>query len=315
MAKMRSPNYPAVSLTEAIQRVRALWTKEKRTAVPADVAAKAIGYSGLSGPSRSTLGALKKYGLVDSDDRTVCVSDLALRILHPANEGEQLQATQQAALLPELFASLHGTYTQASDDALRSYLITKLDFSESGARQVIKTFRETIALAKLDTSEYSPSRNSVGEDRKRVNQPIEYNMVTSKHENAIGQPPNDQQATTHLSLDVKPAKTWRWPLSDEVDAEVKITGGEVRPEYFDALRQYLDIAQGRVAKFQVGDSVEYEDAYTQEIRYGRITNVYGSNFILTSITKEEAGPNPKRFTPKADPRIAAITDGTGVIKN
>jgi hypothetical protein len=315
MAKMRSPNYPAVSLGEAIQRVKALWSKEKRTAVPADVAAKAIGYSGLSGPSRSTLGALKKYGLVDSDDRTVCVSDLALCILHPANDGEQLQATQQSALLPELFASLHAAYAQASDDALRSYLITKLDFSESGARQVIKTFRETISLAKLDNPDHIPSRNDNGEDRTKLNQRIDYKNVKSSHL-SDGMRPEDSRAGYHNQVsDGKPEKTWRWPLSDEVDAEVRITGGEVRPEYFDALRQYLDIAQGRVAKFQVGDNVEYEDAYTQEPRYGRITHVYGNNFILTSITKEEAGQNPKRFTPKADPRIAAITDGTGVIKN
>jgi hypothetical protein len=315
MAKMRSPNYPAVSLTEAIQRVRALWTKEKRTAVPADVAARAIGYSGLSGPSRSTLGAMKKYGLVDSDDKTVCASALALRILHPANEGEQLQATQQAALMPELFASLHGAYAEASDDALRSYLITKLHFSESGARQVIKTFRETISLAKLDKSEYIPPRNGGGEDKFNVSQYVDSRIITSKQGSNHGGNPVDRKLYVPIASDGKPEKTWRWPLSDEVDAEVRITGGEVRPEYFDALRKYLELARGFVTTFQVGDTVEFEDAYTHEIKWGRITQMQGSTALISTITKEEAGPNPKRFTPKADPRIAAITDGTGVIKS
>jgi hypothetical protein len=315
MAKMRSPNYPAVSLTEAIQRVRALWTKEKRTAVPADVAAKAIGYSGLSGPSRSTLGAMKKYGLVDSDDKTVCVSDLALRILHPANEGEQLQATQQAALLPELFASLHGSYAQASDDALRSYLITKLDFSESGARQVIKTFRETISLAKLDNSEYIPPRGGAMEDKSNMNQATDSSRFTSKQGAIPGKTPLMDGVYPNVPPNAKPEKTWRWPLSDEVDAEVRITGGEVRPEYFDALRKYLDLARGFVTTFQVGDTVEFEDAYTHEIKWGRITQMFGGTSLVSTITKEEAGPNPKRFSPKPDARIAAITDGTGIIKN
>src|ERR1700676_1385609 len=107
MSIQRSPNYPALGLRDAIQRVRALWNKEKRTAVPADVAAKAIGYNGLSGPSRTAIAAMKKYGLVDSDDNTVKVSELAVRILVPANMDQELEALREAALKPELFRQLH----------------------------------------------------------------------------------------------------------------------------------------------------------------------------------------------------------------
>ena len=53
--------------------------------------------------------------------------------------------------------------------------------------------------------------------------------------------------------------------------------------------------------FEIGDAVEYEDAYTGELRHGRITSMAGGNVMIRTITEKEAGRNPKRL-PK--PRIA-----------
>lgn len=310
MARMRSPNYPALSLGDSIQRVRSLWGKEKKTAVPADVAAKAIGYGGLSGPSRTAIGAMKKYGLVDSDDRSVRVSDLALNILHPVNEDEQLKAMREAALKPELFAALYDSHAHASDDAIKSYLITRLDFSESGARQVIKTFRDTIALAKLDTTEYIP-RAVAGIGSTIQKQEIE----ELNNEQRPAKLEEIRSAKDKMTNSI-PAQTFSWPLAPNVSAEVKITGDDIKPEHFEAIRKYAELAGSLVTPcFKEGDTVEYVDAYTGETRYGRIEKMFGGDAIINIITKDEAGPNPKRFTPKADPRIAAITNGTGLIKS
>jgi hypothetical protein len=307
MTVFRSPNYPALDLRESYQRTRQLWNKERRTAVPPDVAAKAIGYSGISGPSRSAIAAMKKYGLVDSDGSLVKVSDLAVRLIMSTSDEESLPILRELALKPELFNQLYTQYGQASDDAIRSYLVAKLNFSDSGAAQAIKAYRETYSLARLDDPEYNPPRNSEG-----------YAMETAQN-NAV----NSRSAATGVSgagslssyASLATSQTFSWPLAPDVKAEVKITGGELKPEYFDALQQYLNLAKGFVVTFAVGDTVEFEDAYTYEIKYGRIERMYGSNSIIRTITKEEAGPNPKRFTPKPDPRIAAITNGTGVIKN
>jgi hypothetical protein len=48
-------------------------------------------------------------------------------------------------------------------------------------------------------------------------------------------------------------------------------------------------------EFEVGDAVEYEDAYTGELKYGRIANMRRSDFIIRTITEKEAGRNPKRL--------------------
>lgn len=48
-------------------------------------------------------------------------------------------------------------------------------------------------------------------------------------------------------------------------------------------------------QFKQGDTVEFKDAYTGELTYGRVSQVYGSNMMISKISKEEAGPKPKRF--------------------
>ncbi|HLX83151.1 MAG TPA: hypothetical protein VKR59_04605 [Terriglobales bacterium] len=236
MAKMRSPNYPAVGLSEAVNRVRALWSKEKRTPVDAAVAAEAIGYSGLSGPSRTALASMKKYGLVDSDDRTVRVSDRALQILHPASEEEELTALQMAALSPELFRQLFESQRDASDVALKSYLINKLGFSEVGARQLIKAFRDTMTFAKLDKPNSYPSQAMLAEDHTQA--PVyddDDHMLKDFQRNARPDARNNRQFTTH--------QTYSWPLSPGVTGEVRIIGDAPKPQHLRAIRSYLELAE------------------------------------------------------------------------
>ncbi len=149
--KHRSPNYPSVGLPEAINLVRGLWAKEKRTAVPPEVAVKALGYNSLSGPARVKLATLKKYGLIEDEANGVRVSGLALEFLqHPEGSAEFRAAAQKAAFGPELFSQLVGSYRDASNDALHRELVYKRGFSEQAASQVIKAFRDTLSL--LDSS-------------------------------------------------------------------------------------------------------------------------------------------------------------------
>jgi hypothetical protein len=94
------------------------------------------------------------------------------------------------------------------------------------------------------------------------------------------------------------SQTYSWPLAQGVSAEVSIAGADVLPEYFDALRQYLALAEKLITPgFLEADKIKYVDAYTGETRYGAIERMYGSNAVIHTITNEEAGPNPKKFTP------------------
>ncbi len=78
MNRMRSPNYPAIGLDEAIKAVEVVWSKEKRTAVPIEVLGKAMGYKSVSGPVRTKTAALRKFGLLEYAD--VLVADCSMGV-------------------------------------------------------------------------------------------------------------------------------------------------------------------------------------------------------------------------------------------
>lgn len=225
MARMRSPNYPACGLDDAVAMARSLWDKEKRTAVPANVAATAIGYKSLSGPARVNLAAMKKYGLLEDSRDGMRVSDLALRILHPANDGEKLAALQEAALKPELFKQMWESQPDASDTALKSQLINKLGFSEVGAKGFVDSFRDTMGFANLGKWGYSGESESKESEARPVSMSSQSAPIT--------------QATTQRSGML----SFSWLLAKDLMVELKFSGKEVRPEHIDRLAKYLDLAK------------------------------------------------------------------------
>jgi hypothetical protein len=225
MARTRSPNYPACGLDAAVDLLRKFWTKEQRTAVPAEVAAIAIGYKGLSGPARTAIASLKKYGLLSDEKQGMRVSQLALRILNPADEYAKTEALREAALKPELFKELSQGHMNASDDALKAHLINTLDFSDTGARTLIKSFRDTVRFAKLPDLEY----NGSSEEVKRE-------AMTSGMQ--VG------QGEVRTATSTKALRSFSWPLSADVTARLEIVGNEeLTSEHIDALTQYLEVAK------------------------------------------------------------------------
>lgn len=221
MGNTRSPNYPACSLADAVGMLAKFWKQEARTTVPASVAAVAIGYKSLSGPARTGLASLKKYGLLADEKQGMRVSPLALRILNPVDNDDKIQALREAALRPELFKQLFETHASASENALKAHLINTLGFSDIGARTLIKSFKETIEFAKLTDSEYGQNQ---GEN-------MEGTLQVGKGE--------VRSATTTKAL-----KSFTWPLSAETTARLEIVGNEeLTSAHIDALTLYLEVAK------------------------------------------------------------------------
>lgn len=235
MAKNRSPNYPSLALPQALSYAKALWGKEQRTSIPPAVLAKHMGYSSLSGPARTRIAALKQYGLIDEGSDGLHLSDLALQIVHqPEGSPERDEAIRLAALKPDLFRELWESHKTASDDALRAYLLTRKKFTEDGAKQVIKAFRQTVELANLDDSSYTAP-------------------LITKGSEAISSPVNTPSAVSRQGT----MPTFSWPLSGSVVAEVRFTGNErIKPDHIEMLRQYLGIAEKALAKESKPDEGE-----------------------------------------------------------
>lgn len=148
MARVRSPNYPAISLPEAIERVRKVYEKEHTHKADPEVVAKALGYSGLNGASASVMSALKKYGLLEEVGKDLKVSHQALTILvDPKDSLDRANLIRLAAFSPALFSELRAQYGDSvpSDENLRSYLL-KRGFAQSSIDAPIRSYRETISF-------------------------------------------------------------------------------------------------------------------------------------------------------------------------
>lgn len=221
-ARERSPNYPAVPLTDSIRLVRQLYDKERRTAVPADVAAKALGYGSLSGASRTVLASLRQFGLIESDGSNARVSDLAMDIIHnPEGSPERAEALRTAAMRPPLVAELALSHPDASDHALKAYLVTRRKFSPDGAGRFIATFRDALQLAKPDAQGYTEP------EMPPAVEPLP--AVTAHQAPAVNEP--------------RVSVLFSGVLAKGVTAEVRVTGDGLRPEHVERLRKHLDLAK------------------------------------------------------------------------
>lgn len=162
MARIRSPNYPAIGLAEAISKTKTIHEKEQHLAATKDVIAKHLGYSSLNGSALKILSALSKYGLVEeaNGDR-IKVSSQALSILHPRSSEEKASAIRDAAGRPILFVEIANEWPDGtpSDENLKSYLIRK-SFAADAIDRVIKSYRETIDLVASESGVYNPANES-----------------------------------------------------------------------------------------------------------------------------------------------------------
>lgn len=231
----RSPNYPAVGLSEAVALARQLWEKEERTPVTEESAVEALGYSSLSGASRTRLSALKKYDLVEDTPHGVRLTKRAVDILHsPKDSKDYKEAVHKAALSPEIFQQLIEHYASASESALRSHLITKMDFSDTGAKKCARSFRDTVEFANLDGPGYTEDETL--EEPESEERPAVATVAQK--------PETDQAKVVRFS----------WPLSRDVSVEVTFTGSDVRPSHIENLRKYLDTVKSVIGDSGNGDT-------------------------------------------------------------
>jgi len=159
VVKVRSPNYPGISLQKAIDLVRRVYEENHLHQAEPEAVVRAMGYGSLNGTSKTMLSALKKYGLLDEDeDGQLRVSKPAMSILvDPAESPERLRALTEAALAPSLFAELHQEYGSSvpNDTILRSFLL-KRGFSPNTVDAPISAYRDTAAYVANMTAIAAP---------------------------------------------------------------------------------------------------------------------------------------------------------------
>ena len=166
LKRVRSPNYPAISLAEAVEKLGALHERIHKHPAPKEAIAKALGYKGWNGTSGAIVSAHTKFGLLDRvDAEQFKLTERAMRIIAPKSRTEKLEALREAALAPALYAELVADYGEQPphDDILRPWLIRR-GFAPSAVGGVIQGYRDTMAVVEPTEEGSDPSGVQV-EDR------------------------------------------------------------------------------------------------------------------------------------------------------
>ena len=158
MARMRSPNFPSLSLEEAVNFAKVIWDKNRKALIPREAAAKDLGYTGLTGRSMTVLGALNQYGLVEVTAKgQTRITQTAEDILIGFPEEVKRGAVSKAGRAPTLFREIYEKYDGdvPGENAIRSFLFQK-GFTNDGVEKALKSFNATNRYVEIygDTESY-----------------------------------------------------------------------------------------------------------------------------------------------------------------
>jgi len=179
--RQRSPNYPAVGLREAVDRVKRLYEADGKAGAPAEIAAKHIGYSSAHGQAMSVLAALKKFGLVSEGNGRLMPSQRAIEIINlPEVDPRRATALREAALNPAAYLEIVESHKETGlpgNDVLEADLITYKNFNPKAVAGFVRDFRDTLEYAGidvkdvLDSSQMTTTANNTqtGTDRNNLN--------------------------------------------------------------------------------------------------------------------------------------------------
>ena len=249
--KVRSPNYPAISLRDAIAKIKLIYDKEHRNPTDKAVIAQHLGYNGLNGASITLISALVKYSLLeDIGQKQVKLSETALDILwRDQGDPERAKLLREAALTPSLFSDLSNAFPDElpSDQTLRYHLLKK-EFNPKVVDSVMRAYRDTLEFVNAEEA----LRLSVSHGYE---EPLEEPMQTqpsrdsnpSYRVDAIGMHahvnPSGPASSNGMPLPTEQGlrrKAFAYPLTENCAAHVEFDG-EVTLEAVETLIDSLEV--------------------------------------------------------------------------
>ena len=152
----RSPSYPGLTLSQAIEKARIFYDLEGRHPVPVSAAVAAWGYSPKSSGGRTTIAALKAYGLMDdqgnNEEREVFLTQEGLQILldERPNSKERAKRLRKAAMQPKIISALLDKYSVdvPSQATLRFFLLSQMNYNPNSVNDIIEVYEDAIQYIK-----------------------------------------------------------------------------------------------------------------------------------------------------------------------
>lgn len=178
--RLRSPNYPAFSLSEAISKINVLWEKDGKVGAHRSVVLKHLGFNSESGSALRNLATLKMFGLTSENNRHIILTEIALDIiLYSHDKNIYYRSLKESALKPDIYNELYNKYTDGlpSTDALKSELIREYNFNPKAIDRFIESFKSTLEYADLlngkdEIDERVPSKHRGTREMKSYDRPL-----------------------------------------------------------------------------------------------------------------------------------------------
>jgi len=171
---IRSVNYPYIPLQEAVMLAHKLWDDVQKAGVDIGTVGKAWNFSEKSSGLRSSIAALRQYGLLDStgwgETRKLKLSHRGLDIV-TEQEGSPkwLRAVAEAALAPKIYSEIFANFPDGlppTDHAIGSYLLREKDFNKNAVPTFITNLRANLRFAQLNNPVIMPPAKAEPEPKK-----------------------------------------------------------------------------------------------------------------------------------------------------
>lgn len=163
----RSPNYPAMSLKRAIDKIIVWYKADGLVASPRDAAMAHMGFEKFTGDAGRLLSTLKSYGLVQEAEGRLKLTQRGIDIVaRPDDDPKRLVALKEAALAPAIYRDLFKEYgvNLPSDATLKAELIASKGFNPKAVDEFIKDFRTTLKNGGVSDSQVLESKEKDLED-------------------------------------------------------------------------------------------------------------------------------------------------------
>lgn len=171
--KERSPSFPFIGLTKALERARAVFANARRHEVRMADLAAAWNSGVKSSGTLQTVAALLAYGLLEDqgagETRKFKITDLAFKALEDQRPGQREAALAEAAMKPRLIAEYIEKWKDGrpADGICISELRIDRSFTDDGARLFLKVLDDTSSFTQgvetdknTDTKEGLDGQNS-----------------------------------------------------------------------------------------------------------------------------------------------------------
>lgn len=173
MAKVRSPNYPSMSLGPALEAIQTAFKAENRNKMSRSVLAKHLGYTSLNGRALGKIGAVRAYGLIEgSGDELRITDDAVTALMAPQGSDDRRDALARLAARPSLFQELRKDFpdTFPSLDNLKFTLVKK-GFTQEAAEKAAKSYLATMNIVMGIADSYNDPEGD-GDDAEAENPPV-----------------------------------------------------------------------------------------------------------------------------------------------